>query len=127
MALVVPKIVYASTTLTFTYPPRQVPYKIYSAVRHDNLASSGVRESVLERVDEFLEFEMEYVKIGTDVSAWASFMQYALQGGSFDYYPDSTSGSYTTYLLEDTDWNAAYKQMAVYTFKIRFRKRIAWP
>ena len=53
-----PKIVYnpgtGSVTLQFLRGPRKVPAYFQAATRHDNVASSGVRESVLERVDNFL-------------------------------------------------------------------------
>ena len=65
-------------TLTFLRPPRKVPAYEYNAVRHDNISSAGVREAVLERIETFLEFEMEWVAIGADVQAWNQFMQFAL-------------------------------------------------
>src|SRR5436190_18580831 len=89
------------TTLSFTRPPRRLPGYAYEATRHDNIATSGVREAVLERVDQFLELEMEYVALGSDVSAWAAFMGYALRGGQFSYYPDSSLTPFTNYWLED--------------------------
>ena len=130
MALTLPKIIYPSgggNTLNFVYPPRKVPYREYAAVRHDNMSSAGVRETVFERTDTFLEFEMEYVKIGGDVGNWDGFMQSALQGNNFDYYPDATQGAFTTYVLENTDWNAAFKQLGMYTFKLKFRQYVVWP
>src|SRR5207249_8843757 len=81
-------------------------------------------ETIFERTDEFFEFDMEYVKLGTDVQAWDGFVQQALQGLAFDYYPDSTLSAHTTYLLEDTNWTPAYKQLGMYTFHMRWRKQI---
>lgn len=125
MTLTVPKIVYPSgggTTLTFAFPPRNLPYKTYEAVRHDNVASSGAVERIYERRDEFLPIFMEYVRIGSDVAAWDTFVQYALAGGSFDYYPDSTVGTSDVYILADTNWNAAFKQLGMHTFSLKLRK-----
>ena len=89
-----PAIVYpygsGTATLMFQRPPTKVPAYSSTAVRHDNVASSGVRESVLERIDNFLDLDLEWVGIGSDVQAWAQFMNYALQGGVFAYYPDSS-------------------------------------
>lgn len=130
MALIVPKVVYPTgggTTFTFTFPPRLVPYKVYEAVRHDNLSSAGVKESIYERTDEFLVFTMENVKAGSDISGWDSFIQSALQGIPFDYYPDSTVGSFTTYVFEGFGWSADFKSVGMYTFGMRFRKRVNWP
>jgi len=122
-----PKIIYGSpqSTLTFARPPRKVPAYVMEAVRHDNVASSGVRESILERVDNFLDFEMEWVGMGEDVQAWHGFMAWALAGNSFSYYPDASQPNFTNYWLEDTNWNAAYKSPGQYTFKLKFRQVVS--
>ncbi len=121
-----PQIVYpisnGTVTLLFQRPPRRVPAYSAQAVRHDNVASSGVRESVLERIDNFLDIELEWVGIGTDVQNWANFMSYALQGGAFAYYPDSSQPAFTNYWLEGTNWTAAYKAAGQYAFKLKFRQ-----
>ena len=119
-----PKIIYGSpsTTLQFALPPRKVPAYFMDAVRHDNIASSGVREAMLERIDNFLELEMEWVAIGSDVAAWQAFMAWALAGNQFSYYPDPSQSSFTQYWLEDTTWTAAYRAPGQYTFKLKFRQ-----
>ena len=93
-----PAIVYpygtGSATLMFLRPPTKVPAYSSTVVRHDNVASSGVRESVLERIDNYLELDLDWVGIGADVEAWAQFMSYALQGGLFAYYPDSSQSQF---------------------------------
>jgi len=126
-----PKIIYdpgtGAVTLQFLRPARMIPGSQLAAVRHDNIASSGVREAIWERTDEFLEFTMQWVGVGADATAWDTFMRWALQGGTFDYYPDADVGSSSTYVLEDTDFNAAYKVPGQYTFKAKFRKWVAWP
>jgi len=124
-----PQIVYdpgtGPVTLAFTYPPRNVAAYNSVAARHDNVASSGVRESILQRIDNFLEFDMQTVLIGADVIAWNSFMQYALTGGQFAYYPDSSQSAFTNYWLEDTTWSAAYKAAGLYSFKMKFRQVVS--
>lgn len=121
-----PQIAYdpgtGPVTLAFTYPPRNVTACNAVATRRDNIASSGVRESILERIDNFIEFEMQAVLVGADVSAWNSFMQFALTGGQFAYYPDSSLSAFTNYWLEGTTWNAAYKSPGLYSFKLKFRQ-----
>jgi len=124
-----PAIVYpygsGSATLQFQRPPVKVPACSAVAVRHDNVASSGVRESVLERIDNYLDLELGWVGVGSDVQAWAQFMNYALQGGLFAYYPDSSQSSFMNYWLEDTNWTAAYKAPGQYSFRLRFRQVIS--
>jgi hypothetical protein len=120
-----PKITYDAgngpATLLFRRPPRHVPAYSYEATRHDNLASSGVRESVTERLDQFLEVEMEYVAL-RDLAAWNDFIAYALRGGPFSYYADSSQATFTNYWLEDASWQADYKSAGQYTFKLKFRQ-----
>jgi hypothetical protein len=121
-----PAIVYpfsgGTATLSFSRPPRRVPAYSSVAVRHDNVASSGVHESVLERIDNYLDLDLEWVGIGCDVQAWAQFMNSALQGGVFTYYPDSVQPGFSNYWLEDTNWTATYKCPGQYSFKLRFRQ-----
>lgn len=125
-AMAYPKITYnpgrGPVTLPFQRPARKVPAYSYTSARHDNIASSGVRESVLERIDSFLTFEMEWVGIGPDVADWNAFMLFALTGGQFSYYPDASQSTFTNYWLEDTDWTADYKAAGQYTFKLKFRQ-----
>ena len=121
-----PQITYYSgsmlVTLPFTYPPRNVAAYNSVATRHDNISSSGVRESILERIDNFLEIEMQTVLAGADVAIWNAFMQYALQGGQFSFYPDASQAAFTNYWLDDTTWKAGYKAPGLYSFKMKFRQ-----
>lgn len=114
-------------TLPFTRQPRLVPAYNYEAIRHDNLASSGVRETVFERNDTFLEFKMEWLAVGTDADNWNVFSQAALMGVPFYYYPNSAVNSSILYLLEDTTAKPRYKATGVYEFDTKFRLRVAWP
>ncbi len=124
-----PQIIYdpgtGPTVLAFARPPRKVPAYEYSAVRHDNISSAGVREVVLERMEIFLTLEMEWVGIGADVQAWNQFMEFALAGGQFGYYPDASQPGFTNYWLEDTDWTAAYKAPGQFTFRLKFRQVVS--
>ena len=124
-----PQIIYpvsnGTATLQFSLPPTKVPAYSSMAVRHDNVASSGVRESILERIDNFLDLDLEWVGVGADVQAWAQFMSYALQGGVFAYYPDSSQAVFINYWLEDTNWTAAYKAAGQYTFHVKFRQVVS--
>jgi hypothetical protein len=124
-----PAIVYpcgtSTATLNFLRPPTKVPACSSTAVRHDNVASSGLRESVLERIDNFLDLDLEWVGVGPDVQAWGQFMSYALQGGVFTYYPDSSQTAFVNYWLEDTNWTAAYKAPGQYSFHLKFRQVVS--
>ena len=124
-----PKIVYTPTggteqTLNVVFPPRDLPGYQKVAVRHDNVSTAGVRESVLERTDEFLEFIMEFIKTGTDLANWQAFLDHALTGAAFTYYPDATQTGSSVYLLEDTEAAIKWKSPGVYTLSLKLRKQI---
>jgi hypothetical protein len=123
-----PKIVYtptggAETTLTFGAPARFVAAYSRVAVRHDNLSGAGVRETVVERYDDFLELTVEFIR-ASEVAAWQSFLDHALSGAAFAYYPDASQSSFTNYLLEDQDARLEWKSLGMYTTKLKFRKLI---
>ena len=88
--MALPQIIYnpgaGNVTLPFKYPPHAATGFSMEAVAHDNIASSGVRERVIERIDNFLELEMPYVAIGADLTNWQTFLNFALVGGQFSYY-----------------------------------------
>ena len=126
MSWTVPKIVYdpgtGPTTLTFIYQPRNLPYVNLVPVRHDNYSTAGARETLTERVDEFLTINMQHVKLVADAPAWEAFFRYALRGGTFAYYPDSAVATFTNYTLDDSEKAIEYKAAGFYTFSAKFRK-----
>jgi len=114
-------------TLTFRYPPRFKPSYADESIRHDNVASSGVKEVIYERTDDFIEFDMEWI-LAADRSAWQAFLAYALQGGAFDFYPDATDSDFDPYVLENMDARLAWKAPSVDTLAgVKMRKRVDWP
>lgn len=124
-----PKIVYTpvggtAQTLDFTLPPRQQPGYLKTAVRHDNISTAGIRESVLERIDAFLEFTMDYIQAGTDLANWTAFLDYALGGGPFAYYPDASQPGFINCLLESTTAQIAYKAPGYYSLTLKFREQV---
>ncbi len=120
-----PKLTWPASTeanaFTFKYPPRRQSSIIQKASRHDNTSSYGIRESIYERSETFANIEMDTVLSGTDVTNWQTFMAYALQGGQFYYYLDASLPAKTAYTLEGTDFDAAWKSVGMYTFKLVFR------
>jgi len=125
-----PKIVYTPTggaeqTLNFTLAPRQQPGYSRSAVRHDNISTAGVRESVLERIDTFLEINVDYIQAGGDLAGWTAFLDFALTGAAFAYYPDASQSAFINCLLEDTGETVAYVAPGFYSVKVKFRQQVS--
>ena len=106
MSYPIPRFVYdpgtGAVSFTPTYPNMQKPGKDnFEAVRHDSTTSSGIRQSMLERVDRIKPVNFEFVP-WSDLSSWEAFLSYAVQGGDFSYYPDSTLTAFQTFqLVED--------------------------
>lgn len=127
--MIVPKIVYnpgsGSITLNPTWPPTKGnPVDNLAATRHDSITSDGHMQSVVERIDSINSLSWTTVPVD-DLAAWTSFMQYALTGGQFDYYPDSTSGTHSAYQLIDTDWNYKRVMFQTFAFTMNMRKYVA--
>ncbi|TAM79185.1 MAG: hypothetical protein EPN47_19445 [Acidobacteria bacterium] len=124
-----PKIVYTPTggaeqTLNFTSAPRQQPGYSKGAVRHDNISTAGIRESVLERVDAFLEINVDYIQAGNDLAGWSAFLDFALTGAPFAYFPDASQPAVINCLLEDTGETVGYMSPGIYSVKVKFRQQV---
>ena len=124
-----PKIVYtpigqSQQTLSFALPPTRQPAAWKAAVRHDNVATSGVRESVLERVDQFLEINMGWIRTGSELANWQAFLDHALTGATFDYYADTSVASFVTCVLEDTEARLEFKAVGVYSLALKLRQAV---
>lgn len=107
-----------------TYPPtkKQPDAGGLAAVRHDSITSSGIKQSVLERIDTLAEFSFPFCPL-SDMAGWEAFMSFALGGGVFAYRPNSADNTvWYEYTLESMDWVpkwVSYKQ-----FSISFQARL---
>lgn len=84
MVFPLPKIIYdagsGAVTLQFTYPPISKPgTDELTATRHDSDTISGIRQSIIERIDEYRTLQMDFVP-QADEANWSAFMLYALTG-----------------------------------------------
>lgn len=116
-----PKIVWNSTTLAFTYPPIQkAMVDDREALRHDSMTSSGLRQTVLERVDIIKPLQIEFVP-WEDLPAWEPFIDFALAGGTFDYYPDADLSAFQTCELMDTTFSPKFNVRGLSKFSLKLR------
>ena len=125
MPLPLPKIIYdpgtGVTTLAFTFPPVQKPLlDDREATRHDSITSSGLRQSALERVDIVKNLMMEFVP-WADMPAWGAFIDYAIQGGTFQYFPDSSLSAFQTWELVDSNFKPSYSVRGISKFTLVLR------
>jgi hypothetical protein len=93
------------TTLVFTLPPlkKPGPYGVMDqeGVGTASITLGGQKQVMWWRTDQFLHLIMDDVP-WADMNAWQAFIDYALPGGSFLYYPDYTGTAYDEYWLEDS-------------------------
>jgi hypothetical protein len=101
-----PKIVYPTsseagaggqTSLTFKWPPYNVSPYITQPVGAEDYASHGAHVAMTERVDHWQKMDMPWIALGSDLTAWQAFLDWAALGGDFDYYPDASQSAYTTF------------------------------
>lgn len=127
------KIVYPSasvqeggTSFTFKYAARNQSAYIPDEVREDDYSSYGDHQSVTERVDQFVEFDMPWIANGTDLTNWTNFLSWAALGGNFDFYPDKDSGTYIVCHLVSKGNKITYRSPGFYTLgTLRLRQVIS--
>lgn len=121
-----PQIIYTppgapQQILNFVTAPQQQAGYLKSGVRHDNVSTAGIRESVLERIDQFMELSLNWIRAGADLDNWTAFLDFALAGAAFAYYPDAAVNAYTNFVLEDTGARIDYKAPGIYSLKLKCR------
>jgi hypothetical protein len=127
--MIQPKIIYdpgtGAVTLTPTWPAKgKIPVDGMNATRTDSITSDGHRQTVVERIDAVNTLTFPYIP-ATDLAAWRTFLGFALAGGSFDYYPDNTSGTHTTYELSDQSWMPAFVTRDTFSMTLNLRKFVS--
>lgn len=122
----IPKITFddgsGPATLTFTYPDIQKPKADpLQALRHDSISSSGIRQCMVERVDTLKTVQVENVP-WADMPAWQVFMAYAVQGGSFTYYPDAAAANFQTWELVDDNFDPKFNSFGLSKLTLKLRQ-----
>lgn len=144
MAYPIPKIIYnpgsGNITLTFTFPPVQkgtmerstegnaISSNSGNQSRSDSVTLSGLVQSLWFRTDWFKTIQMDFVPF-TDAPKWKAFIDYAMTGGQFDYYPDAATGVFQTMQMEETDWNPEFAFSApdpAYLGFMKFSMKMRW-
>jgi hypothetical protein len=93
-----------------------------AATRHDSITSSGIKQAVLERIDDVTTLTFPYVP-QTDLAAWKAMMTWLLAGNVFAYRPNATDNTvWSEYTLDSMDWTP--KWVAPYTFSFALQCRL---
>lgn len=118
----VPQFTYNGNTFIPTYAPtNKEPIFGQEATRHDSITTSGLQQSVVERVDRVTPLEFPFIP-QSDLNNWDAFITWAIQGNQFQYAPDATAPlTYTTcYLMTQ---KVAYKRVGYQLFSISLQLR----
>jgi hypothetical protein len=120
---IVPLFVYNSTNFTPTYAPTgKIPIDTQRAERHDSITTSGLQQSVTERIDRVLTLTFKNIP-ESDLIAWDEFIAWAIQGQQFTYAPDSTEpGTYNTYYLVNMDVPFKWVSFQNYSTTLNLRR-----
>jgi hypothetical protein len=108
---------------TPTYPPiGKQPLDCLAATRHDSITSSGIKQSVLERIDDVMTLTFSYVP-ASDLAAWKAFMTWALAGNVFAYRPNAADNTvWGDYTLDSQDWTPKFVCLGTFSFELQCRK-----
>lgn len=116
---------YNNQTLTFVYPPTSKPIQNKQATRTDTYSTAGVRQTVVQRVNEVFPIQMKNILAGDDATAWQAFLDFAVDGSPFEFYPDETNQlEHFTMFLSDTSSQLVFSSAGIYTFSGNLQKEI---
>jgi hypothetical protein len=122
--MALPKIVYHPLTVDVTVTCVRGPQNFscgYKTRAWDNVASSGLRERVFEGNDMLISFGMGHLIADDDLDDWTAFMKWALQGGTFKFYPAAALTDYYNCVSDDTDFSVTAVAPKRYAATFRFR------
>lgn len=120
-------------TLNMTYPPVNKPgADELNAFRTDTFSDSGLRQSILSRIETYRTLEMKFVPFA-DLDAWTAFMTYAMGGGPFTFFPDANNTEISdNWSLSDPNGDTTSSTWApqrvgryLASFTLRMRKEIS--
>lgn len=124
-AFPVPQFAYNGTTFVPTYAAvnkEPIGTLGQSATRHDSITTSGLQQSVLERIDRVFPLEFPVVP-QADLAGWDAFISWAIAGNQWQYAPDSTVPAtfVTCYLV---NMAVPYKRVGYQLFTISLSCRV---
>jgi hypothetical protein len=119
-----PKVVYnagsGNVVLQFVRGPQDFLCYLKARV-HDNVATSGIKERVVEAQDSMIKFGMGCIRVSDDLVAWSAFMAYALMGGTFDFYPNSAINEHYHCVSDDEEFAIARTAPGQYSATLQWR------
>jgi len=105
-----------------TYPPiGKQPNDCLAATRHDSITSSGIKQAVLERIDDVMTLTFPYVP-QSDLAAWKTMMAWLLAGNVFAYRPNAADNTvWGEYTLDSVNWTPKWVAPQTFSFELQCR------
>jgi hypothetical protein len=123
-----PIVVYVDDTgphiLVFQVPPTGKPAFSKQAQRTDVFSTAGVRQTTVLRKDNTLPINVPAILRGDDSAAWMAFLEVAVLGTPFSYFPSTDSGLFVPCFLVESDIKIAYANAPSYTFTGTFQEEL---
>lgn len=102
-------------------PVGKQPLDGLAAQRHDSITSSGIKQSVLERIDDVMTLTFPAVP-QADLASWKAFMEWVLAGNVFAYRPNSLDDTvWGEYTLDSLDWTPKFVCPGTFSFEFACR------
>lgn len=124
--MILPMFIYKPGTGNIYWTPStpaigKQPLDCLAAIRHDSITSSGIKQAVLERIDDVMTLSFPIVPLA-DLASWKAFMQFALAGGVFAYRPNSTDNTvWGEYTLDSLAWTPKFVCFGTFSFELQCR------
>lgn len=96
----IPKLIYNSITLSFTYPPEGDPFnEVVKTSAKVTYSSSGVQQTQFYFNEEIIKVKFKLLT-KTQLDALRTFYKdWGSRGKTFDYYPHASEVTFYTYTL----------------------------
>jgi hypothetical protein len=92
-----------------------------AATRHDSITSSGIKQAVLERIDDVMTLTFSFVP-QSDLAAWKTMMTWLLAGNVFAYRPNAADNTvWNEYTLDSMDWTPKWVAPQTFSFSLQCR------
>lgn len=98
----------------------------YAGRVHDNVATSGVKERVVEHLDMLISFRMPALRVDgaagwDDLADWDAFQEFALEGGVFTVAPNTDVAFDFHCVSEDEGWQPERVAQGIYAASFKWR------
>ena len=125
MANYIPKLVYNSITLSFSYPPSKDDFENLEPKRVVATSVNGTQQVLFQYTEIIRKLTFKFLTQAQHDALQTFFTSWAIAGNTFDYYDTASIASFNTYSLKDDKFNSkkvAYDSGFLYEISFTFRR-----